>query len=143
MLNLEFKLKPSKQYLTLLFTVFVISMVIVLTLPLEWWIKLIGLLCLFLYGGRILWQFGLLRSKHSIISIRHHSDGRWLLHTHKKVYEAELRGDSTVTGWVSILRFRILKRFWPKSCVVFRDSLRTDDYRKLLVVLRGINLKME
>jgi hypothetical protein len=136
MLDHAFHFKPSKHYLTLMSVVLFASLIIVLCLPLAGWIKGLSFLLIAVYGGHILWQFGFLRSKQSIVSIRRDSEGRWLLCTNNNVQVAELSGDSTVTGWVSVLRFYVHKRLSPKSCIVFRDSLPHDQYRKLLVVLR-------
>ncbi|RDI42692.1 protein YgfX [Aquicella lusitana] len=141
----EFKLRPSRQYLALIGTVFLGSLGMVLLLPIEAWIKILICLLLFIYAGGVLWQFALLRSPHAVISLRQNQHGKWLLRTSLKVYEAELCGDSTVTPFVSILRFRLPKQGWsmlvpacfkPGVCIVFRDSLKQDDYRKLLIHLR-------
>jgi hypothetical protein len=136
MLDLEFKLKPSKFYLLLQMAILIASGVIVLCLPVAMWLMTILLLVLSIYGAYMLWQFGFLLSPYSVISLRRHQDGSWLLQTNNKTYNAELRGDSTVTGFVSVLRFRLPKQSWPLSCIIFRDSLQADFYRRLLVVLK-------
>lgn len=145
MLDLEFKLKPSKCYFTLSVGILMISIIIILCLSGKTWIKLIALLPICIYGNWIIWRFALLRSSHSIISIRRQSSGQWLLRTNTNTYVAELGGDSTLTRWISVLRFHIVSEqfssfmpsyFKPGSCVVLQDSLEKDWYRKLLVVLR-------
>lgn len=136
MLDLEFRLKPSKQYLILISGALLISVGCVISLSAGMWMKLASLIWVVIYSGHLFWRYGLLRTKCSITSIRRHSDGRWLLHTPQQNYAAELRGDSTVTGLVSVLRFRVAQRRWPVSCVVFRDSLERGLYRKLLVVVK-------
>lgn len=136
MLNFEFIPKISTYYLVLLIFFFTLSAMIIINLPIGIAIKLLGLLSVFIYCGHMLFRFGLFFSPHSIRGLKRDSQGKWLLYTHKHTYEAELLGDSTVTSFVSVLRFRIPQSYWPKSCVIFRDSLPLDHYRKLLVVLR-------
>ena len=136
MLAHEFKFKPSKQYLILLLITVFSSTVVVVCLPVSFWVKLLllGLLCL--YGANIIWKFGLLRSKTAVLGVILQSEGLWHIYIGKQSYPAKLMGNSTVTGFVSILRFQVLGSFWPKSCVVFSDSVDSDHYRQLLVLLR-------
>ena len=131
-----FNFKPSKYYLILLTIILLTSMAIAGSLPMRMEFRLLGWMFVFVYGGMMIWRYGLLRSKHSILSLSYQSDGRWHLHTKNAVYVAQLRGDSTVTHLVAILRFQVTNQYWPQSCLVFRDSLERDEYRRLLVVLR-------
>lgn len=137
MLDQEFKLKPSRHYLMLMLAILIISLNILLLLPTVYWMKMIGFVLLVAYGFSILWQYVLLRNRNSIIAIKKQSDGHWLVRTNQYHYEVELCGDSVVTGLVSILRFRSPKSFWRKTAIIFRDSLGDEQYRRLLVVLKG------
>lgn len=136
MLDLEFKLKLSKHYLILMLTIFLVSIDIVFMLPIPLWIKVLASLLVAIYGVSVIWQYVLLRSRNSIISIRRQSDGTWLLQTNRNKYTADLCGDSTVTALISILRFREPKNFWRRTAIIFRDSLGVEQYRKLLVALK-------
>ncbi len=51
-------------------------------------------------------------------------------------YDAKLRGDSTVTTLVSILRFDLPARRQIATCMVFKDSLPAEDYRRLISLVR-------
>jgi len=137
MLDHEFNLKPSWYALSLITLILAITVAILYGLPINAWIKLGGWLFVLIYGGYLFKRFGLLQDGRAITRIKREQDGKWLLQTKKNViYTAELQGDSTVTTWLSVLRFRVPKRFWPISCIVFRDSLTRDHYRKLLVLVR-------
>lgn len=136
MLDREFKFKPSQRYITLLLSVVVISVIIMLFLPCTLWIKLIGLIGISTYGGYVLWRYGWLRSQHSILGIKQHPDDSWSLYTPDEIYAATLCGDSTVTSVVSALRFQVSGQWRQRSCIIFRDSLEQDQYRRLLVVLK-------
>lgn len=133
----EFHLNPSKKYIAFLGMVIFVSLSIVLLLPLGHWLKLAGFILVSGYSGYIFWRYALLRDRHSIVSIRYLGDKKWLLHTRKYTVEADICSDSTLSGIVSVLRFKMAKRWWPVSCIVFRDSLDGDQYRKLLVKLKA------
>ncbi len=84
----------------------------------------------------MLWRYGCLQSDDSIISLRYRSAGEWLIGTKKAAYPAILEADSLVTHQVIVLRFRIATNYFANSCVIFRDALDKDSYRRLLVALR-------
>jgi hypothetical protein len=136
MLDREFILKPSKLYLSLISVIWLFSLIL-LCLTLEIKVKIGSMILVGGYGCYLLWRYALLLSPHAIISLRCHADGHWHLSTHKQQFRAQLRGDSTVTGFVSVLRFRVEKRLLPVSCVVFKDSLSAQHYHQLLMVIRG------
>ena len=50
-----------------------------------------------------------------------------------------LRGDSTITRWVSVLRFAIPEKYFSISVVVFQDAIPPEEYRKLLRYCRVIS----
>ena len=134
MLDLEFKL--SKQFLFLLLIVLLMSMLMVQCVSVTSVIKGSMLFIIIAYGSYLIWQFVLLRGRDSCIGIHYLDGNEWLIRTNRGQYQATLCGDSTVTIWVSILRFKIPNQFWKKSCIVFCDSLSQDAYRKLLVRLK-------
>lgn len=115
---------------------FLFSIAIFMTLPLAVTVKAGGLVLLCAYGIYLLWNNGLLRGKTSISFLKYCDERCWQIEVGSEKVEAELMGDSTVTGIISVLRFRISGRLRPLSCVVFRDSLPQNRYRQLLVLLR-------
>src|SRR3990167_5738568 len=100
-----FKLTPSKQYILLIIIVLFLSEWILIDTPLKCLEKGIGLLLLSGYGFYFLRRFGFLLDKNSILKITQCTNGQWLLHAKQTVYQASLRGDSTVSTKISILRF--------------------------------------
>lgn len=132
----EFILKSSKRYVAILVLGMLMSIGIVASLSMSLlWKFLIGLV-ISIYSGKLIWQFGLLQTKHAIRALRCYSNGRWQVHTPHQIYDAILRKDSTVTPVITILRFQIPKKRLPISCVVLPDSLPTNLYRRLRVVVR-------
>jgi hypothetical protein len=115
---------------------FLTSLLIFLCLALSISLKLAGSLLLLSYGGYLFWYQGLLQGKQVITALQPMGDHRWLVSQSEQKVEATLLGDSTVTNWVAILRFRLLNRRRAVSCVVFKDALKPEQYRQLLVILR-------
>lgn len=132
----EFSLKPSYSYLILLGLFVIGSLAVTLTIPADWRIRLFLFLAVAVYGGQIIWCYGLLKGKNAIQTIAPMSDDQWLLTTKTGRYEAILKGDSTVTHLISILRFVVAGQRFPLSCTIFKDSLPPDDYRRLVVAIR-------
>ena len=137
MQDLELIIKPSFYYLAALIIFIAMSLYIAASLPISIWVKLNVLLLVAVYGGILIWHFGLLKAKDSIIRIRRLSDGKWQVQSNQKIYEAILKGDSTVTTAISVLRFQANNKRWPITCVIFPDSLPQDVYRRMLVALRA------
>jgi hypothetical protein len=134
MLNLDFKLRPSKYYLILITGVILMTEIILFSL--SWKAIFLGGLLILIYGGHLIAKEGLMLTQAAIIGFKRQNNNQWLLYTQKSVLEGTLRGDSTVTTWVSVLRFNVSGHFWPVSCVIFNDALASDSYRKLLVAVR-------
>ena len=132
----EYKLAVSRQYLILLIIVYFLSVSIVCLLSVLLIFKAFILLLLSVYMGSITWRYCLLKADASIQVIRFMHDNKWVVSTRKGAMEAILLGDSTVTRWVSVLRFRVPESRWVQSCIVFRDSLAEGNYRQLVVAAR-------
>lgn len=133
----EFKLKPSKLHCILFSIMWISSLLIILCLPLSMAI-LVGSAFLFsIYGAYIFRRTLLLKHNESIISLRSLHDGNWLLHLLGKEVRGVLRGDSTITAFVAVLRFQVDNQRLPLTCMVFKDSLERDQYRQLLVIVKG------
>lgn len=128
MQNHVFNLRPSKIYAFLISLIIITSMLIWVCLPISLTLKIAGLIVLPGYG------IYLLRNRQLISAIKY--NGEWSIARGKVMIEASLQGDSTVTAYVLILRFRVPGKKWPISSVIFRDALPGDQYRQLLVVLR-------
>jgi hypothetical protein len=134
--NHEFNFKPSISYLVLLSLFVLGSLAVTLTIPADWRIRLFLFLAVAVYGGQIIWCYGLLKGKNAIHTLKALPDDQWLLITKTGRFEAVLRGDSTVTHLVSILRVEVEGQRFPPSCTIFKDSLPPDDYRRLVVAIR-------
>ena len=81
---------------------------------------------------RHLYHHAFLRHRHSVISLCKIDNENWMLRTVTASYHGKLAGDSTITRWVSILRFQLNNQH-QLSFIVLDDSLVAQDgYRHLL-----------
>lgn len=126
----HFKPSYSKQWAAMLIGLMGLNLGIVISLPIHIGFKLIFIFILMTYSVFIF------KNYRRLIPFQYQGDGMWQLHDRLHTYNAELSGDSTITRWVSILRFRVLPSGKMKSCVVFRDALGFELYRRLLVIVR-------
>lgn len=132
MQNIDITLKPSKQFLVFISALLLGSFMVIASLSLLSWIKIVLGLVLTGYGIKLFWCDILLRSRRSIIRLNKQNDGSWRLYDRKGAFTGLLAGDSTVTGFLCVLRFRVQGCFFKRSSLIFRDSVGADTYRKLL-----------
>jgi len=136
MLSLDITLKPSKRYLVLFSLFWMGTGLIVICLPIHFFLKsgLLGIIAV--YGFFILWHDILLKSSNSIIRLRTLSEGKWLLTTPKQEIKGELSGKSTITRHFCALCFKIENTFFEKSCLILKDAIPEEPYRQLIICLR-------
>jgi hypothetical protein len=124
----QFNIQSSKILFSVVIFLFSLTVLLILNLSVQGWVKIVFLFFLALYGFCI--------QLTPIQRLRRLSDGRWLLLIDLQEYKASLRSDSTLTTYVSVLRFTVENKRWPASCVLFPDSFLGDHYRKLVTLLR-------
>lgn len=129
--GIEFKLKSSGQFIAIFGLVLVLSVIILLFVSMSFWIKLAGLIGIVCYSIHLFREYILLNSDTAIRRLISHEDG-WLLQTKQALLKAELCGESTITNFVSVLRFRIQHTKHCKTSIIFRDSVATGFYRRLV-----------
>lgn len=134
--NHEYVLKPSKIYALLWAVVGLGSLGLCISLPLSLYLKVFCMAAVLLYSGWIVGRDVLQLSTSSITAIRYENEHTWFLSTRNHTWQATLRGDSTVTSWLAILRFQVPQRMFPVACVIWRDALTADRYRELRVLLK-------
>jgi toxin CptA len=134
--NHEFKFSPSLIYCIFLAATIFASVIIAFVLPFAQWQCALLAAVLITYGVSIFWRFALMKAETSVTAIRKNDGGSWLLTTRGGTMEAALRGDSTVTNFISILRFDVPGKKRPIASIIFRDSMSADDYRRLVGALR-------
>jgi hypothetical protein len=131
----DFHLRPSRLYFFIFAVIVLVSCLILTSLPVPLWLKLVGMTAVLVHGSRVFWRYVLLRDRLSITAIKYLDEKRWVIQNRDGTFAAELHPSSTVSSVVMLLHFRIAGKMLPLKSVVFRDSIAVDDYRQLLVVL--------
>lgn len=134
MLVRDFKLKPSIYYLVGMWVAFFATALIILLLPIWPGVRFLLLILSCGYMGYLIWRYGLLQSEYSIVQLTNQTGKNWQILLPSASYQAELCGSSTVTRWISVLRFKIGSK--RTTCIVCPDSLPSDHYRQLMMVAR-------
>lgn len=89
------------------------------------------------YSGKVIWAEILLKDQRAIVGLTYNEDNTWqLIEKGGHTYPILLSDDTAIMGWFCVLRFK-LNRWQRKSCVIFKDSVSDNTYRRLLVVLRS------
>lgn len=135
--NVTVLLKPSKQFIALILGILVGSVIIIFLLPITLWAKVFCTIFILIYGSRILWRYGFLFHAQSIRGFQLEEKGIWQIHQASHKISGTLCDDSTVTHFLCVLRFAIPGQRTKISCIVFKDAVRRDDYRQLLILLRN------
>lgn len=99
------------------------------------YLPFIGVMKLVLIGLCVLYSVSILRKQRQYQFIRHNKEGWWLRSADEE-YKIEIVGDSTVTIFVTVLRFIVTGKKFKQSCVIFKDAMDGDTYRKMIVRLR-------
>lgn len=133
--ELRFDLKPSKQFMILLSFMIFGSIAIICYIEIAAWIKISLFIFTICYGTFIFVRDGLLKHQRSILQLKI-SRNEYKLKDQKSTYSAELSGDSTLTSIICILRFKVHGQILKRSCIIFKDSLENDAFRRLFVALK-------
>lgn len=129
---LDIDLRPSKLFALLLIVISIGSLIIValsiFTLANKILLSLLVILYTLLIAYREFW-------KHVSIRIIADSNG-WRIGKNSQLSPIKILGESTVTRWGCVIRYKVENSFFTKTCLVFRDSVGQDEFRQLLVALR-------
>jgi hypothetical protein len=134
--NIDIKIKPSKIFILLIIITLACCLAVIYHLPIsQLWIRGIVVALTLRYGWRILKDYGLLTGGYSISHLSLEEDG-WKLQNRLRSFSAGLCGESTITNFVCVLRFKAPDRKQKITCIIFCDALPKSSYRQLLVQLR-------
>lgn len=142
MRELSVNLQPSSIFIILLSILMLGSLICVKNLVMAVEIKIILVIFIVIYSGYVIWRYGLLKSSRAIIGLSFNSDSKKCrITTHSEILSAELSGDSLVTTQLCILQFVVPGKKLKQACIIFKDSLGKDAYRRLLVALKSVNFQ--
>lgn len=132
---ISINLKPSKIFNCAVLFLSIGSLLITLILNLAGWIKFILIIMLILYSCHIFWRYGLLKSSKSILKIIWHEG--WFAQTRDEIFPINILGETTITRFFCVLCYSRKETRKFQSCLITRDILDKDDYRKLLSRLKN------
>lgn len=135
MLKLGTIIKPSKHFILLNFIALITCFFIIIFLPIGLLSKVSLVVFLIIYSGAIVYSSGLLLSKYSLRAL-YLTEYGWFIRTKTDLFKVFLRGDSTLTSWLMVLRFQDKDRNKRFSYLILRDSLKSISYRELMVAVR-------
>jgi hypothetical protein len=129
--KIDINLRVSLIFNVLIAMVTLASDIIILTLPISMTIKAVLLLFVSVYSIFIYREHGLQAAQ----GLKLTQEG-WFLRDNLGVMAVELLGESTITAFVCVLRFKSATSAKKRTCIVFNDALNPDEYRRLIVQLR-------
>jgi hypothetical protein len=137
MQEIDVNLQPSRWLLIVLLLVLILTEMVIFLIAGSIYLKIVLTLVALIYSGFIAQRNILLRHPESIVKITIKKEGSSMA-TRSQTFAITLKGESTITQWISILRFYSTEMRKNYSCLVLRDNLSKDQYRRLLVILRGV-----
>ncbi len=135
MRRIDIRLNPSRFFILALTTTMLCCVVIALTLPLHIFFNILLAAAVLIYGGFLLRNWGLLLGKEMLTSVSYGDEG-WTLADRENSWHGELCGESTLTPFLGILRFKLAGVRKKRVCLIFKDTLDADLFRRLLVTAR-------
>src|SRR3990167_204486 len=133
--DVQFQIKPSMYYFSLVSLVIFVCIVVISLLNCSIGLKLSLLLGTGSYGAYLFWGFVLLKGKRSMIGLKYLSKAqKWQIVTTSASYEADVCHHRIVTPQIIFLKFNVSGMRFAQRSVIFCDSLLKDDYRKLFVL---------
>ncbi len=126
--QLLIRLRPSLIYRRLLVIVTLLSLLAIFLVDIRLEFQLVPVLLL-------AWLLKLAWANNRSLDLHCNSQGEWQLHIKQQKLQAQLLADSVVMPLFAILQFK-LEGAGRSSVVIFRDSLRHDDFRRLRVHLK-------
>lgn len=133
----HFKLRPSRTLTVFLFTLCLLALVSIWSLPFPASVLLVLTLIVLGWGGyRVLFDAGL-RMEISCVAFRQEdSKGIVLVLRNGSHLTFSLSGDSLVTPYVVILNVARNEQHGGRSVVIMPDTMGAESFRRLRVLLR-------
>jgi hypothetical protein len=127
MQSTSFELQYSKQFFLLNVILTIATLFIILFLPCLFWIKFLLLVFMIVYPSQLFNQ--------PAIILTRDNEG-WLLSNKNQSFRVNLCGSSIVTHYICILRFKIPGKYFKRSYMIFRDSIKPPmNYRRFVLTI--------
>lgn len=133
---LSVALKPAWQLAILLCLSHFGAILCLLSLPLDWSIKIALLVLCFASLCFTFQRYILLRSPRSILKISQHSDGEWRLYNrYGDEIRATLHSASVKTSYFMLLNFSCVDRYCHYQVIIIPNSRSVGEFRRLQIAL--------
>ena len=133
--NIELIPKSSRLFLSILFVLHILALLTIGLSNINVIFKLLLGLLLLISGYYFFYYVGLQHASKTIVKCLHQND-EWILFDRSgKEYVVQLSSDTLITPFLIILNFRVISNKKHKSIVLFKDSLPTNIFRQLQVLL--------
>lgn len=135
MQEISLNLQPSRAFTVTILLLILSSILIIVSLPIWSVWKILLIILTITYGAYTVCRYGLLKHSKAITRLIldpeecHLTDGN-------NVFPAQITGESVITSFVCLLRYKTSGSRWQHSLVICKDMLAASDYRRLLVWLR-------
>ena len=130
-------LRPSRRLAAVLILAGVGACTTIALLPLQLWQKLVLALFIAAAAGYHVARDALLRTPQSIVALEVTSEGALRFQSRAETWaDAEVRGDSFVTPWLTVLNLTEPDKRLARRAVLLSDSGDAEMFRRLRVWLR-------
>jgi hypothetical protein len=130
---LNLHLKRSKQFIILNVLIMLGSVGLIYYCSLKFEYKLLLVLFSLSYGGWILFWHAFNNPVKQLIF----HDNDWWIRSSRETQVIQVLGETTLTRWMTVLRYKKPETRIKQTCLIFSDSVEKDQYRRLLVTLRS------
>ncbi|MFQ6021136.1 MAG: protein YgfX [Acidiferrobacterales bacterium] len=135
--NLIFDLKGSLTLTAIMLALHVGAWLIVLSLPISWWLRIALSMVVVLSLYHTLWLHALRRASHAVSNVMLEGDGDWTL----RLQNSDGRGPCRlrthyVHPWVVLVQLRCPGAWLPVNLVIPADAVDADAFRRLRARLK-------
>lgn len=134
---MDLVLKPSRYLLLMLFCLHGVALLAGLITPLNLLLKLALLSAIFISLAYNIMRYAILAPRFAIVQLRQLADGNWLLLDKQgRQWSAVLQNRYLASNLLVILNFSIPGKHLTTAIPIMRDTLSTEQFRRLNTKLR-------
>jgi toxin CptA len=132
----EIRLRPSRLLLVVLAIAHLVVLVIVLTMPMSYWITSALTIAVLTSMWHAIWHHALLHGNHGATALKVSGNKLEVMLRSGVWFPTQVLGSSYVSPWLTVLNLRLDGRRLAMHVVLLPDALDHDDFRRLRVWLR-------
>lgn len=134
---LQVDLRPSPRLAAILMVASASAVLMLLVVPLVWWVKLAGVVAIVVASVWHLRRHAWRSVPEAWVGLRWSTESRWQAWRQEgEAMAITILPDSMVTSALTVIRFRSADQRWPQALVLLADSADAESLRRLRVQLR-------